>query len=294
MDLPNALTPAPTPEIPRDSASIILLREGDTGPEVFLLRRHGASEVLGGVYVFPGGKLDASDRQLGADRLDADEAALHRQLSEPSLQPSHAKGLFVAAIREAFEESGVLFAAGLTPALLAQAQQQIQGTGSFNQMLDTLDLRLHTAAVQPWSRWITPLSPSVSSRRFDTRFFVATVPADQTALHDSVETTDSVWLRPDQALQRYADHAMDLAPPQLMTLAHLARFDSLQSIGLHASRTTPPTVFPQALDQDGVRVICYPGDPGHSLATRVMPGPTRLVFRERRFQPEGGLQAWFE
>jgi 8-oxo-dGTP pyrophosphatase MutT (NUDIX family) len=290
MDLPDA----PAPEIPRDSASVILLREGDAGLEVFLVRRHGASEVLGGAYVFPGGKLDASDRQLNTSRLDADDTKLHGQLAEPELEASHAKGLFVAAIREAFEESGVLFAVGLTPVLLAQAHQHIQGQCSFNRMLEMLDLRLLTAAVQPWSRWITPLRPSVSSRRFDTRFFVATVPHDQTALHDSVETTDSLWLRPSHALQRYADHAMDLAPPQLMTLAHLASFDSLQSIRLHASRTAPPTVFPHAFDQDGVRIICYPGDPQHSLPVPVMPGPTRLMLRDRRFQPEGGLQAWFQ
>jgi hypothetical protein len=63
---------------------------------------------------------------------------------------------------------------------------------------------------------------------------------------------------------------------------------------MHASQTPPPTVFPHALDEGGVRVICYPGDPGHSLTSRVMPGPTRLVLRDRRFQPEGGMQAWFQ
>jgi hypothetical protein len=146
----------------------------------------------------------------------------------------------------------------------------------------------------PWSRWITPFMPAHASRRFDTRFFIATVPEQQTALHDNVETTESLWLRPRQALQRYWDGELAMAPPQIMTMAHLSRHASVASVFDHARSTPPPLIMPHSFNaDDGLRVICYPGDELHSVQARAMPGPTRLVFRNRRFEPDAGFEAWF-
>jgi len=284
---------------PLASATVVMLRDAPDGLEVFLVKRHAASAVLGGVYVFPGGKLDHADTELDAQKYsDSDTSALHKALAEPDTSPPVAKGLFVAALREAFEESGVLFAtegangAKPGPSVTAAAHGLLREGLSFNVVLQQLGLRLQTQAVVPWSRWITPVVPSVTNKRFDTRFFVARVPVDQIARHDDVETTQSVWLKPAEALAQYWNYGIEMAPPQIMTLSHLSRFDSAQEVLARAHMTRPATILPEAFNQDGVRVICYPGDPRHSVTERAMPGPTRLTFRNQRFEPTDGFDAW--
>jgi 8-oxo-dGTP pyrophosphatase MutT (NUDIX family) len=258
------------------------------------VKRHGLSDVLGGAYVFPGGKLDASDMQLALGaQLDQDTAALHTALGEPNLTHEVAGGLFVAALREAFEECGVLFAEDAAHHHSLALAAQIKTGHAFNQVLADQQLRLQTRAVLPWSRWVTPRMPSISAKRFDTRFFVAALPTDQVASHDNVETTESVWLTPRQALTQYWERTIEMAPPQIMTLAHLSRFADVAGV-LHSARASVPAlVAPEPFDDDGERVICYPGDPRHSVRTAAMPGPTRLRFRNRRFEPEQGFEALF-
>lgn len=279
---------------PRDAATVVILRDSPDGIEVFLVKRHDQSDVLGGAYVFPGGKLDDSDLQLAATgHLDQEPGVLHAALAEPALSVDAACGLYVAALREAFEECGVLFAQDVAHSHSLQLAQHIQAGQTFNQVLGDLQLRLQTRAVLPWSRWITPRMPSISSKRFDTRFFVAALPDQQIARHDNIETTESVWLTPRLALGQYWDHAITLAPPQIMTLAHLSRFPDVAS-ALQAARQSPPfLIAPEPFTENGERVLCYPGDPRHSVATLAMPGPTRLRFRNKRFEPEDGFQAWF-
>jgi 8-oxo-dGTP pyrophosphatase MutT (NUDIX family) len=285
------------PGAPRDAATVVLLRDGAQGLEVFLVKRHGLSDVLGGAYVFPGGKLDASDSLLDPlTHLDQAPEHLHSALSENDTPVSTAAGLYVAALREAFEESGVLFALHAHTAALsdtARAAQMQRDAAPFNQILAQLELRLQTRSVLPWSRWITPVMPSISSKRFDTRFFIAAIPQDQVASHDNHETTESAWLPPRTALEHYRDGQIELAPPQIMSLAHLARHDTVHSVMSAARATHPPVILPEAFDDAGERVICYPGDPRHALATRALPGPTRLRYRENRFEPIGGFDALF-
>jgi 8-oxo-dGTP pyrophosphatase MutT (NUDIX family) len=287
---------------PLDSATVVMLRDGPGGLEVLLMKRHAASAVLGGAFVFPGGKLDAADAHPDLlNRLDRSPTALHAQLGEADLPEGKAASLFVAALREAFEESSVLLAhatghaaghsaAGLSHAdTLAAARGHLSQGMAFNPLLTQLNLTLHTEALVPWSRWITPRVPSVTNKRFDTRFFLAQAPADQIAAHDNHETTESVWLSPREALTRYWAGHIELAPPQIMSLTHLNRYDSAAGALAAASSQKPPTIQPEPFDQDGMRVICYPGDERHSLRDRVLPGPTRLHFRNRRFEPAGGL-----
>jgi 8-oxo-dGTP pyrophosphatase MutT (NUDIX family) len=291
MELKHAVSQA----TPRDSATVIMLRDSAHGPEAFMVRRHADSAVLGGAYVFPGGKLDASDTELSAAHLDEDTHTLHAQLAEPDLAPATALGLYVAALREAFEESGVLFAVDVTPTQSDAAAQMLKAGHGFNDVVRNLNLRLNTRSVLPWSRWITPHLASLSSKRFDTRFFVASVPAQQIALHDNVETTESLWIRPRVALEQYWNGVIAMPPPQIMTLAHLSRHSSMASIFESARSSPPRAILPHAFDQpDGVRVICYPGDVLHGVPDCVMPGPTRLLFRNKRFEPEAGFDAWFQ
>lgn len=277
---------------PRASASIVLLRDGTEGLEVFLLKRNGASDVLGGAYVFAGGKVDQADAEVDPGRhLDQAPAILARQLCEQGLPDAVAASLFVAAVRELFEETGVLLADGANAVTVANAHDMLRSGSQFAEVLAITGLRLQTTALTPWSRWITPKQPNVSSKRFDTRFFLSTVPAGQTATHDNHEATDSVWLTPRAALAAYWDNRIELAPPQIMGLAQLARHDNVHNAVQLAQATSAPLVAPESFMQDGTRVVCYPGDPRHSLETRVMAGPTRLFFRAGRFEPEGGLEA---
>jgi len=287
----NAL-PIDTP--PRDAASVILLRDGAGGLEVFLLERAGESDVLGGAHVFPGGKVDAQDAEFDSDRLlDAGAQALHALLREPDLPAALALALHVAAIREVFEECGVLLARGATAHQVAQAAALLRDGHAFDEALALLGLRLDTASMLPWSRWITPRRPSMMRKRFDTRFFVARLPAGQTAVHDMRETSASLWIAPREALQRQHEGRLPLAPPQIMSLAHLARFASVEAV-LDAARGQPPALIePHSFDQDGARHHCYPGDPAHPVAARAMPGPTRLRHAQGRFEPLDGFDAFF-
>ena len=285
------------PETPRAAATVVLLRDSTAGPEVLLLRRNAQASNMAGVYVFPGGKLDADDATLDADtHLDQPHATLHANLNEPDTHSATAAGLYVAALREALEECGLLLAepVGGTSAVNAtRARAMLREGQPFAQVLGALQLRLQTRQLAPWSRWITPLAPTMGTRRFDTRFFVAQAPADQTALHDNEETTDSVWLAPRAALEQYRDGRIDLAPPQIMSLAHLARHASVASVLDAARRQPPPLILPEPFDHDGVRVLCYPGDAMHPVRERALPGPTRLHYHARRFTPEDGFEALF-
>ncbi|MDQ7743286.1 NUDIX hydrolase [Hydrogenophaga pseudoflava] len=243
---------------PIDSATVMVLRDSTRGLEVLMVRRHGDAGVLGGVHVFPGGKLDASDGEAALPGLDHEAGWYAQVLDEPGLAPSVARGLFAAALRETREECA---------------------------------LALPADSLWPWSRWITPRQPSVTRKRFDTRFFVAAAPQDQEAVQDNFEATEVVWVLPAEGLRRYWAGEIDLAPPQIMSLVQLARLRSVAE-ALDAARTRPPALIePKPFDENGERVICYPGDSAHPVCEPVWIGPTRLRYRNRRFEPEGGLAA---
>lgn len=290
------VTPAPRP-----AASVVLLRDGPQGLEVLLLRRHQASGVLGGMYVFPGGKLDAADTAAVPTDLDRSAADLHRLLGEPDLSVAQAQGLFVAAMRETFEEAGVWLAepteataapthgaaVSQLPALLAEGQ-------GWSHALAQLGWRWRTAALQPWSRWITPPNPPVGTPRFDTRFFLASLPHGQQVQHDNHEATEALWLTPRAALERYWARELGLIPPQLMGLVQLARHGSVASAWAEAVSRPPPCILPHTFSDGGHKAMCYPGDPLHAIGERALPGPTRLRLVGGRFEPATGFEGWFQ
>ena len=290
MELNSTIITSP----PRAAATVVMLRDATQGMEVFLLQRHGLSDVLGGAYVFPGGKIDVTDAAL-APHLDQPAHALYAALAEPETEVAMAASCFVAALREVFEESCVLFAHAATTQQVAQATALLREGFSFAEMLSRLRLQLDTRSVLPWSRWITPMMASVSNKRFDTRFFVSAVPMDQTAQHDNHEATESVWLAPRTALAQYWEGQIELAPPQIMSLAHLARHASVASVLAEARSKRPALVRPEPFDdENGTRVLCYPGDTRHSVRERALPGPTRLNYRNQRFEPDGGFESLFD
>lgn len=283
----TALDSAPVP-----SATVMLLRDAldsSDGLQVLLMRRHGDSAVLGGVYVFPGGKLDPLDLGSVARHLDRDPQQLRTELAEPELPADTAVGLYLAALRETVEECGLLPGVALDPAAMIDLRRQLAAGASLVAILGALGLRAPTSSLVPWSRWITPRLASVTRKRFDTRFFVARAPADQDALHDNHEATEAVWHTPREALLRYWDGQIELAPPQIMSLSQLARFATVDAVLSAARAVAPALIEPEPHDHEGVRVICYPGDERHSQRQPLWDGPTRLVHRNGRFEPLGGL-----
>ena len=280
---------------PVDAASVLLLRDSDEGLQVLLMRRAQASQVLGGAYVFPGGKLDEEDHaDLVLHCLSEPPETLRQRLGEPELPATRAAGLFMAALREAFEECGVLVGQddGGTgdggQVLAARLRAQAGGAG-WHTLLVSAACRLRTEALLPWSRWITPRQPAVTNKRFDTRFFLAPIGDGQEARHDNFETTDSIWLTPLQALRRYASGEISLVAPQIMSLYELKAHRTVAAALAEARSRVPALIEPHPFDEGGQRVLSYPGDVGHPVRVRAMRGPTRLLFSGGRFVPVGGM-----
>ncbi len=292
MELNNETIDTP----PRDAASVVMLRDGAQGLEVLLLRRHTDSAVLGGAYVFPGGKGDAADSSADMlARLDRAATELQPRLGEPALSPEQATALYVAAAREAAEESGVLFlqvGADEIATHSADTCARLRAGEAFAALLAERGAKLDTDALAPWSRWITPRRPSVMNKRFDTRFFLAAVPPLQEARHDDFEVTEARWLTPRAALLQYREHEIDMAPPQIASLMHLMQYRDVAHAMHDARLRPPPLIEPHPVEDEAGRILTYPGDPAHPVAERALPVTTRLVWRDKRFQPPEGLDAF--
>ena len=285
---------------PRDSASVVMLRDGAQGLEVLLMRRHADSAVLGGAYVFPGGKVDAAD--ASADllaRLDQPPALLHARLGEPGLTAQQAAAFFVAAAREAAEESGLLLLQRGDDEIAlhsADACARLRQGESLAALLAAHGARLDTDALAPWSRWITPRRPSVMNKRFDTRFFLAAAPPAQQTQIDDFEVTEARWLTPRAALQQYRAHEIEMAPPQIVSLLHLMQYRDVGHAMAAARNRTPPLIEPQPIETTETRVLCYPGDAEHPVPQRALPAPvpTRLLWRNKRFEPPQGFAEFID
>lgn len=277
---------------PVSAATVMIVRDAMGGPEVLLLRRHAASGVLGGAYVFPGGKVDPAQDDLPPSWLDRSGEDIRSTLNESSLTAPEAVQILVAAIRETFEESGVLLGVDITDSkAIFHAREDLLKGQPISQVLERFNWRLNTSMLLPWSRWVTPPRPSVTNKRFDTRFLLAKLPPYQAATLDAREVTEVAWMKPREALMNYWERKIDLAAPQIISLQHLARFASTQQMAQHAMQHPPRTIRPEPFEQEGCRVSCFPGDPKHSDASPAWEGPTRLTFRNGRFEPDGGLNA---
>ncbi|HJL14605.1 MAG TPA: hypothetical protein RMH99_03045 [Sandaracinaceae bacterium LLY-WYZ-13_1] len=269
-----------TPVEPRDAATVLLLRDEAPGLSVFMVKRHAKSGFMAGAYVFPGGTLDDADR---ADvlahvtgRTGAEAAALLGEDDE-----AHALGLFVAALRETFEEAGVLLARGADETELGDARDRLNRGEPFAPIVDELDVSLRADALVPWSRWVTP---TVERRRYDARFFVARAPSAQEAAHDRIEVTEGEWLRPTEALDKWARGEIGLPPPTLRTVEQLAGFDSVDAVFARALEEVPRPVQPELVQLEDTVALVLPGDPEHSIAERRIDGPTRFVLVEGVFR----------
>jgi len=193
--------------VPRPAATLILLRDSASGPQVLMLQRTQSAVFLGGAYVFPGGSLDESD---------ADPRVLKRIRGETKIPPAP---YWVAAIRECFEEAGVLLLHGVDAARAGSLMHYRQRP--FVELLENEDLYVPAHALAYYSHWITaPGRP----RRFDTRFFLAVAPEGQAGSHDAAETVHDVWITPREALERGARKEIELVFATQQTLHDLKAF----------------------------------------------------------------------
>lgn len=236
-----------TPVQPRDAATVVLLRTpatGEPGVEVYLLRRHRAMDFAGGMYVFPGGGVD--DRDLDADIAWAGPPARAwaDRLSAP--EPL-ARALVCAAVRETFEESGVLLAGPTHDTVVDDTTGDdwerdrvalVERETSFAQMLHRRGLVLRSDLLAAWTHWITP---EFEPRRFDTRFFVAALPSGQVTRDVSTESDQVAWVRPGEATRAADEGAFRMLPPTYVTLQDVAALaDPADALGAAAARVIRP------------------------------------------------------
>lgn len=253
---------------PVASAAIILVRDAAHGPEVFLLRRHAGSGFMADHFVFPGGRIDPGD---GGPRR--------------------------AALRELFEEAGVLIGAPPLPAAVGEWRRRLNaGEVGFDACVQALDWIPAEHELHLWGRWITP---AFQPHRFDTWFYVARLPAGQVPSFDARETVEELWTTPARALAQSREGALALPPPQLATLERLAAdapadVDALlEALQGGAHRDAP--VLPRLARGVKPRTLLFPWDPqyeqsgqgeglplppGHVLAG----GSSRAVFDAGRWR----------
>lgn len=279
---------------PRPASTLVLVRDAQHAPEIFMVRRSAQASFFGGAYVFPGGRLDDSDRSeaiLARVRGLTQEAAA--RLQEPIEQ---AKALYIAALRETFEEAGVLLATEEDGAL-AQLQtpereslvketrrRLIAGEASaFLSLLEQANLYLDVSQVAFFARWVTP---EAEPKRFDARFFVAVAPSDQEAAHDQAETTEGVWLSAAQIIEQHKQGQIFLAPPTFRTLENLLPFQTTKEIISDAFVAEPPIVKPYLrFGEDSEVQLLLDHDPEHPNPgpAPYVKGDSRIVLKEGRW-----------
>ena len=269
------ITPAPS----RDAATVMVLRPvggaagAGAGVEVLMLRRVAAMKFAPGAYVFPGGSVDPADSDAGIGWHGPDPAEFGARLGAP---PELARALVCAAVRETFEESGVLLAGppggGAAavpsgPGWEADRAALTAGSLTLAGLLSRHGLVLRADLLVPWARWITPEG---EPRRFDARFFAAAMPAGQAATGHAAESDHVAWLRPADAIAAARAGEISLFPPTAATLNDFAAFAGTDADGdaVAAILAAPPSIepiMPRLVREDGQAWLDLPDGVGYPL-----------------------------
>lgn len=232
----------------RPAASVLLARAAEAGaaPELFMLRRSAKSAFLPEVFVFPGGAVDEVDAEIARTRLlrEAEAPNPQREPSDPAFE--------AAALREAFEEAGILLAAtaegtpaGLDAERLRGGRAALHaGTTTFAELLAALNVLLDARRLWHFSHWITP---PTESRRFDTHFYLALAPSGQAASSDEIETHAGLWISPAEALRRHGEGSFPLIFPTIAHLRRLAPYATLDALREFATTKPIRTVEPEPI-----------------------------------------------
>jgi 8-oxo-dGTP pyrophosphatase MutT (NUDIX family) len=253
----------------RDAATVMLLRDGERGMEVCMLQRNLDSDFVGGAYVFPGGGVDPGDSSPELDGVCAGRS--DRDASRLVGSSRGGLAFWVAAVRESFEEAGVLLARDARGEVVSFEDPEVaqrfdlhrravdRGERSLVEVCREEALQLDVGAMHYFSRWVTPLG---APRRYDTRFFVAAAPERQVALHDDREVIGTRWVTPREALEDHSEGRITLIFPTVRTMVALDRFDRAGDVLAHAAgQERVDAVVPMLRDEgDGLRIV-LPGDP---------------------------------
>jgi 8-oxo-dGTP pyrophosphatase MutT (NUDIX family) len=268
------------PPEPLPSSTVILLRDEPAGGfSVLMLERHG-SITFPGVHAFPGGVLDPMDADV-AD-LALPPAQVWASAGEGDT-PDDALPYWLAAIRELFEELGILLASRdgrilegpLDDELLALRSRVLAGE-SFTALLKARSLVPATEGLHYFARWITP---TINPKRFDTRFLVGRMPPGQDGIADGTETVGHEWLTPAAALEVYREGRIQLIPPTVATLDDLSRFGSIDEVLDDARRRVVCSRCPEIEMRGGLPSMTYPDTTGVGRQGRT------LVLRDGRWRP---------
>ncbi len=264
------------PVPPRDAATVMLLRPApgasrtDAGPgtpagpgapglEVYMLRRRPTMAFAPGAFVFPGGSVDPRDAEIEFEWAGPDAAEWGRLIDAP---PDLARALVCAAVRETFEESGVLLAGPAADTVVADTRGDdweadrralLERSVSFAGLLRRRGLVLRSDLLRAWSRWVTPVT---EERRFDTRFFAAALPAGQRARDVSGEADKAGWVEPAEALAEARRGEIVLLPPTAVTLGELAACGRLSAALIARRRMT--ALIPEVYVEDGAVWLSVP------------------------------------
>jgi len=274
------LTTPDTPAAARPTApaaTLLLLRERDSRIEVLMMRRQEALRFMGGMWVFPGGRVDPPDCGPAAAALVADDhAPIMLAPDGTSVAPELVLGLRVAACRETYEEAGVLLVRGRDgrrpapeqlQALAAAREGSTHVPGGFMDLVASAGLLLDVDRLVYWSHWITP---SHESRRFDTRFFAVAMPEGQVASLDQRESTELAWLAPRDVCAAAASGSMLIAPPTQLTLEDIDEAHTLHGgvsamLAAERGRATPP-VMPRVVMDGATTRVLMPWNPEYEQA----------------------------
>ena len=248
-------------EVPvaRPSSTVVLARDGAHAPELLLVRRHERS-AFGGAHAFPGGVLEDADARV-ADHC----AGMTAAAADALLHVTDGLTWFSAAIRELFEESGVLLATVGRPGVDLGAARDALNDGTLDWQTFVRDnaLQLRCDALNYFSFWITP---EALPRRFSTRFFLAAMPDDQDAAHCGGELTDSCWMTAQDALAACREGSIRLHFPTMRTLEALARHGTVEALldwAAACARDGVPCIFPEIKERRGeARVVVAGRDSG--------------------------------
>ncbi len=255
------MTQPETPSVPIRPAATILLVRDNPGLEVLMVKRHHQIDFAAGALVFPGGKTHEGDHDPAWER---------RTLGWGDSLPNK-RALRVAAIREAYEETGILLARhpDQTPFRgddrAAAARDEIAADRrAFLDLIESLDLHLDMGALSVFARWITP---AMMPKRFDTWFYVAAAPPDQLALCDGWETVDAEWIAPTEALRLARTGERTVIFPTRMNLQLLAEAADAEDAMVRARARTLVTVEPAVAETPDGSVLTIPHNAGYGVVT---------------------------
>ena len=245
------------PATPRPSSTVALVRAGSLDPEVFMVRRHERSS-FGSAYAFPGGVLEPVDGMVAEHSGDLDDGAASACLGIESGGLQY----YSAAIRELFEETGVLLAdySGMDESLSAVRDSLNSGEGDWAEIVRRNNLRLRCNKLNYFAHWITPPE---REKRYSTRFFLAELIPGQEAMHCGGELTNSCWVTASEILSAGRRGDVVLHFPTIKTLESIARHKSLDAL-LDWASSSPvwgvTTMIPRVIERNGKREIVLPGD----------------------------------